>query len=208
MDDLNVLTICNLFCSFVNHCLYSRIPQKGSKGLANFNFKDVMTNLEIRNFAYDTIAYCLFENHPDFGSFVYDYVRQGGTIEACVEAFLMEVSDKIDSSFRPKLHDEAMKLDGTYAELLKIYIRACDIIVDSIGVMYLFNIHAITEFTNIRDSYTLGFITLEECANKIADKVKEVLVRPSIHILDEVLKLVGLPRFDDCVDSRDVYLGR
>ena len=167
-----------------------------------------MTNLEIRNFAYDTIANCLFENHSDFGSFVYDYIRQGGTIECCVEAFLKENYDKIDSTFRVRVCDEAMKWDGTYPECMKIYMYACDIITDSIGVMYLFDIHTIATFTNIRDNATLGFITIEECANKIADKVKEVLVHPSIHILDEVLKLVGLPRFDDCVDTRTIYLGR
>jgi hypothetical protein len=167
-----------------------------------------MTNLEIRNFAYDTIANCLFENHPDLGSFVYDYIRQGGTIESCIEAFLKENYHTIDSSFRPRLCDEAMKWDGTYADCVKIYIIACDILVDCVGVECLFTIADLIEFTNNRDHYTLGFITLEECANKIADKVKTILVRPSIHIIDAVLKLVGLPRFDDCVDTRFVYLCR
>ena len=167
-----------------------------------------MTNFEIRNFAYDTIANCLFENHDDFGSFVYDYIRQGGTIESCIEVFLKENYDKIGSSFREKVYYESMEWEGSIGERFKVYSYACDIIADSIGVMYLFDIHTITEFTNTRDNYTLGFITLEECANKIVDKVTAILGHPSIHTLDEALKLVGLPRFDDCVDTRLIYLGR
>ena len=167
-----------------------------------------MTNLEVRNFAYDSIANCLFENHPDFGSFIYDYIRQGGTLESCVEAYLKENYHTIDSSFRPRLCNEAMEWQGTYQECLKIYSLACDILADCLGVECLFTISDLTEFANQRDHYTLGFITLEECANKITDKVKQVLLRPSIHLVDKVLKLVGLPRFVDCVDSRTIYFIR
>lgn len=166
-----------------------------------------MTNIEIRNFAYDTIANCLFENHSDFGSFVYDYIRQGGTIESCIEAYLKENYHTIDSSFRPRLCDEAMKWDGSYPECLKIYIHACNILADCVGVECLFTINDLIEFTNTRDNYTLGFITIEECANKIADKIKAVLVRPSLYIINLVLDLVGLPTFVTCVNPRDLYLG-
>ena len=166
-----------------------------------------MTNLEIRNFAYDTIAEYLFENHEDFGRMVYDAVRQGGTIEHAVESFLIENYAEV-GCVRKALWDIAMQWDGLTDERLKIFAWSCDIVVDTIGVEHLFNIEEICEFTNIRDNYTLGFITIEECANKIADKVCKCMRVPSIHTIDQVLEMVGLPRFHECVDMRTIYLTR
>ena len=166
-----------------------------------------MTNLEMRNFAYDTIAEYLFENHDDFGRMVYDVVRQGGTIEHAVEVFLSSACSEV-GCVRTILAGLAMKWDGLTDERLKIFAKACDIVSDTMGVAHLFNINEMIELTNIRDNYTLGFITLEECANKIADEVRRHMRLFSIHTLDKVLDMVGLPRFYDCVDSRTIYFAR
>lgn len=167
-----------------------------------------MTNLEVRNFAYDTIASYLFEYHSDFGAFVYDYIRQGGTIESCVESFLKKYDYRI-INVRDDLNRIAIEeVEGTFAEQIKVFNRACDIIVDTMGVAELYRPMEVVEMTNHRDNYTLGFITLEECTNKIVDKIASIFVRPSINLIDKTLDMVGLPKFVDCVDTKSIYLGR
>lgn len=167
-----------------------------------------MTKMEIRNFAYDTIANYLFENHSDFGYHLYDAIRLGGTIEEAVESYLKENHKNIEPKIVASLSDTATKWDGTFYDCGKVFVLACDLVADYCGVEVLFPIETIVEFTNIRDNMKEGFITLEECANKIADKVKEKMWRPSIHLIDLVLDLVGLPKFVDCVDTKDLYLSR
>lgn len=167
-----------------------------------------MTKNEIRNYAYDTIANYLFENHSDFGYHFYDAMRLGGTIEEGVESWLKENYKYIEPKILKALHETAMAWDGCYSDCARVFSLACDIIADCCGVVVLFSAESIIEFTNIRDNMKMGFITIEECANAIADKVIEKRVRPSIHFIDLVLDLVGLPKFVDCVDTRYSYLAR
>lgn len=167
-----------------------------------------MTNLEVRRLAYDTIASYLFEYYSDFGSFVYDYIRKGGTIESCVEAYLKENDCRI-VAMRDDLNRIAIEeVEGKFAEQIKVFNRACDIVADTIGVEQLYRPVEVVEMANIRDNHSLGFITLEECTNKIVDVIASIFVRPSISLIDLTLKLLGLPKFVDCVDSRTIYLGR
>ena len=166
-----------------------------------------MTNIEIRNFAYDTISSYLFDNHTDFCYSLYDEVRAGGTIESAVEKYLKENYENI-GNILPHLVEIAWKWHALTDEREKILAPACDLIIDFIGVEHLINIDTLTECTQPRDNYKLGFITLEECANKIADTIRKHIRRPSIHLVDSVLGFIGLPKFFDCVDTRYVYLCR
>lgn len=167
-----------------------------------------MTKMEIRNFAYDTIANYLFENHSDFGYHFYDAIRLGGTIEDAVESYLKENYEKLTPEAVASFAHTAMQWDATFSEKNKIFALSCDILADAVGVMFLFGIETLTEFTNIRDNMKEGFITLEECAYKISDKIKDTISRPSLHTIDMVLELVGLPKFVDCVDTRDICVLR
>lgn len=166
-----------------------------------------MTNLEIRNYAYDTISSYLFDHHADFCYSLYDEVRAGGTIESAVEKYLKSHYEEIGNVL-PHLVDTASKWDVLTGEREKILALSCDLIIDIIGVEHLFSIESLTEFLNPRNNYRLGFLTLEECANKIVDMIRKHIRRPSIHIIDSVFGFIGLPRYFDCVDSRTIYLSK
>ena len=166
-----------------------------------------MTNLEIRNFAYDTIAEYLFENHSDFGRLLYDAIRQGGTIEDAVESFLKEEYANI-GNMRSSLGEIAMKWDGLTDERLKIFSCACNIVAEHCGVEHLFNVEELVEITGVRDNYRLGFITPEEMVNLVSDYIRKKVRKPSIYLIDSVLKFVGLPRFWDCIDSKTFYFSK
>lgn len=165
-----------------------------------------MTKMEIRNFAYDTIANYLFENHEDFGYHFYDAIRLGGTIEEAIESYLKENSEQLTPKAVASFAHTARQWDATFSEKSKIFALSCDLVADYCGVEVLFPIETLTEFTNIRDNMKEGFISIEECANKIVDKIKETIPRPSLYIINVVLDHVGLPTLVTCVNPRDLYL--
>jgi hypothetical protein len=166
-----------------------------------------MTNLEIRNFAYDTISSYLFDNHTDFCYSLYDEIRAGGTIESAVEKYLKENYENI-GNVRRHLGDVAFQWHALTSERCKIFSLACDIIIECIGVEHILDVEELVTLTNIRDNYREGFITLEECANKIVDSIPIKRSRPSIYLVDSVFAFIGLPRFHDCIDTRYTYLSR
>ena len=161
------------------------------------------TNVRV---AYDIIVGHCVEDSKEFGACFYEAIRDGKSIEDAVKDYLMEY---VGSDEAPAILRRAKCAFESYGDMENSIVNeVAAILIDVWSPSVALGLDGLVNAINHRDNMKMGFITVEECANKILDEIHKVLAFPSVWVIDQVFDMLGLPSSMECLNTKRVYIAR